>query len=70
MKTSETTTSHNYENLGRLFYAIAAVDGRVQNKELAVLKRLVKQEWVANDHSADRFGSDEARINLLRDARS
>jgi hypothetical protein len=58
MKSAENTATHFYENLGRLFYAIAAVDGRVQNKELAVLRRLVKQEWVAHDHSPDRFGSD------------
>lgn len=58
METSEKTIAHFYEHLGRLFYAIAAVDGRVQNKELAVLKRLVKQEWVPNDHRPDAFGSD------------
>jgi len=51
-----------YKELGRLLYAIAAADGTVQDKELATLKRIVKEELAPNEASTDHFGTDQAYI--------
>ena len=51
-----------YKELGRLLYAIAAADGTVQDKELATLKRIVKEELAPLEASTDHFGTDQAYI--------
>ena len=39
--------AHNfYQNLGKLFYAIAAIDNNVRDEELNRLKEIVKKEWL------------------------
>lgn len=51
-----------YKEFGRLLYAIAAADGRVSDKEVASLKRIVSEELVPLESSTDHFGSDQAYI--------
>jgi uncharacterized tellurite resistance protein B-like protein len=51
-----------YKELGRLLYAIAAVDGSVNDKEMATLKRIVSEELVPLEASTDHFGTDQAYI--------
>jgi uncharacterized tellurite resistance protein B-like protein len=51
-----------YKELGRLLYAIAAADGRVSDKEVATLKRIVSEELVPLEASTDHFGTDQAFI--------
>ncbi|MCB0791751.1 MAG: hypothetical protein H6595_08875 [Flavobacteriales bacterium] len=51
-----------YKELGRLLYAIAAADGVVQDKEVATLKRVVKEQLVPTEPDTDHFGSDQAFI--------
>jgi uncharacterized tellurite resistance protein B-like protein len=51
-----------YKELGRLLYAIAAADGRVSDKEMATLKRIVSEELVPQEASTDHFGTDQAFI--------
>ncbi len=51
-----------YKELGRLLYAIAAADGRVADKEIATLKRIVSEELVPQEASTDHFGTDQAYI--------
>lgn len=51
-----------YKELGRLLYAIAAADGKVRDKEVATLKRIVSQELVPQEASTDHFGTDQAYI--------
>lgn len=51
-----------YKELGRLLYAIAAADGRVSDKEVATLKRIVSEELVPLESSTDHFGTDQAYI--------
>lgn len=51
-----------YKELGRLLYAIAAADGKVSDKEVATLKRIVSQELVPQEASTDHFGTDQAYI--------
>lgn len=49
-----------YENLGRLFYAIAAADQHVHREEVEKLKTLVGKEWLPLENSTDSFGTDAA----------
>jgi len=49
-----------YQNLGRLFYAIAAADGIVRKEELDSLKGIVREEWLDLDDYTDEFGTDSA----------
>lgn len=47
-----------YENLGKLFYAIAAADKVVRKEEILVLDEIVKKEWLPVEDSRDEFGTD------------
>ncbi len=49
-----------YQNLGKLFYAIAAADTKVHEAEISRLKAIVKKEWLAIDDLEDPFGTDAA----------
>mgnify|MGYP003382458646 FL=1 len=51
-----------YKELGRLLYAIAAADGRVADKEVKELKRIVAEQLVPQEVSTDHFGTDQAYI--------
>lgn len=47
-----------YQELGELFYAIAAADKVVHNKEYNVLRQLVEDQWKKQDDYKDQFGTD------------
>lgn len=49
-----------YQNLGKLFYAIAASDGNVRPVEFDKLKTLVKKQWLEVDDLEDAFDTDAA----------
>jgi hypothetical protein len=49
-----------YENLGYLFYAVAAADQHVQRDEIEKLKTLVGKEWLPLENSIDPYGTDAA----------
>lgn len=49
-----------YQNLGKLFYAIAAADKNVETIEFDKLKEIVKSQWLDIDELDDDFGSDAA----------
>jgi hypothetical protein len=49
-----------YENLGYLFYAIAAADQQVRPAEIEKLKTLVAKEWLPLENSIDNYGTDAA----------
>ncbi|MBL0128804.1 MAG: hypothetical protein IPP83_15410 [Flavobacteriales bacterium] len=51
-----------YKELGRLLYAIAAADGRIAAKEVAVLKKVVAEQLVPQEVTTDHFGTDQAFI--------
>ena len=53
-----TTARSLYENLGKLFYAIAAADKVVRKEEIQVLDEIVDHEWKEVEHSRDEFGTD------------
>ncbi|KGL62495.1 hypothetical protein [Polaribacter sp. Hel1_85] len=60
MKPSQNTIISFYENLGKLFYAIAAADNVVEEVEFDVLKKIVKNKWTKVDPVDDDFHSDAA----------
>lgn len=51
-----------YKELGKLFYHIAAADGKVAASEKETLQQLVETNWKPLESSADRFGTDRAYL--------
>lgn len=51
-----------YQNLGKLFYAVAASDKVVREEERDTLKNIVKKDWVDVDDFKDEYGSDAAYL--------
>jgi hypothetical protein len=49
-----------YENLGKLFYAMASVDGNVHTKEIDNLRSYIRKYWLEIDAIEDEYGSDAA----------
>lgn len=57
-----------YQNLGKLFYAVASVDRVVREDEIQILKTLVKEQWLTVDDAEDDFGTDAAyQIEIVFD---
>ena len=68
MKTRKKLTLKFYENLGKLFYAIAAADHEVRNAEFEKLKELIKSHWLELDPIEDIFNTDAAyQIEIVFD---
>lgn len=49
-----------YQNLGKVFYAVAMADRKVHPKEIEKLKELVRDHWLEVDAIEDEYGSDAA----------
>lgn len=49
-----------YQNLGKLFYAVAMADHSVHMKELEKLNEVVSDHWLDVDDIEDEFGTDSA----------
>jgi len=60
MKTKKKLTLEFYQNLGKLFYAIAAADKKVHAVEFDKLKECVKQQWLNVDILEDDYHTDAA----------
>ena len=60
METSLKLEIEFYQNLGKLFYAIAASDKIVRPSEIETLLELVKSEWLPLDTFEDEFQVDAA----------
>ena len=68
MKTKKKMTLKFYQNLGKLFYAIAAADKHVRDVEFDKLKELVKTYWLEVDVIEDTFNTDAAyQIEIIFD---
>lgn len=68
MKPSEETLKKLYQNLGKLFYAIAAADKKVSQVEINTLVKLVNTEWLPIEKTEDEFGTDEVfQIEIIFD---
>lgn len=53
MKVSQKELINLYQNLGKLFFAISAVDKSVRQEEFSKLKNLVRNEWSINNNFLD-----------------
>lgn len=60
MKNTEKVGMELYENLGKLFYAIAKADSRIHGKEIGKLRNFIRKYWLEVDELEDEFGSDAA----------
>lgn len=49
-----------YKELGKLLYAVAASDGKIQNQEVDRIRKLVREELAPAEGSRDQFGTDNA----------
>ena len=68
MATKKKMTLKFYQNLGKLFYAIAAADKHVRGVEFNKLKELVKKHWLEVDVIEDAFHTDAAyQIEIVFD---
>jgi len=57
-----------YQNLGKLFYAIAAADKKVRNEEYDKLREIVRADWLTVDELEDDFQTDAAyQIEIVFD---
>lgn len=57
-----------YQNLGKLFYAIAAADKKVQQIEFNTLKELVKKHWLNTNAVEDAYQNEAAcQIEIVFD---
>ena len=54
------TMLHFYQQIGRLFYAVANIDNRIKEEEIAEVKKIILSDWLPIENSADEFGSDAA----------
>ena len=49
-----------YQNVAKLFYAIAATDNVVRKEEFNTLKRIVREHWLSLDDTEDDYHTDAA----------
>lgn len=49
-----------YNELGKLFYLVAASDGKVAKEEKEKLTQLIQETWEPMEGSIDQFGTDKA----------
>lgn len=57
-----------YENLGRLFYAVAMADKSIHIKEIDKLRAFIREFWLDVDAVEDEYGEDAAfRIESVFD---
>lgn len=65
---SEKIGNELYQNLGKLFYAVAMADKNVRPKEIEKLKEDVRRYWLPVDDVKDEFGTDAAyQIEIVFD---
>tara|TARA_R110002049_G_scaffold55337_3_gene153607 strand:- start:9200 stop:9607 length:408 start_codon:yes stop_codon:yes gene_type:complete len=68
MATKKKMTLTFYQNLGKLFYAMAAADKQVREEEFDRLKELVKKYWLDIDSIEDAYNIDAAyQIEIIFD---
>jgi hypothetical protein len=68
MKPSTETMLSFYQQLGRVFYGVAAADGTVRKGEAEKLKKIIKTEWVPAEDTSDEFETDSAyQIEIVFD---
>ncbi|MDF0708838.1 hypothetical protein [Flagellimonas okinawensis] len=68
MFNSEKIGNEFYQNLGKLFYAVAMADHNVRPVEVKRLRKYVRQHWLEVDQFEDEFHTDSAyQIEIVFD---
>jgi hypothetical protein len=68
MLNSERIGNEYYQNLGKLFYAVAMTDKKVRPVEVKRLRKYVRQYWLDIDDFEDEFETDSAyQIEIVFD---
>ncbi|MBA4746915.1 hypothetical protein [Flagellimonas halotolerans] len=68
MLNSEKIGNEFYQNLGKLFYAVAMADNNVRPIEIKRLRKYVRQHWLDMDEIEDEFHTDAAyQIEIVFD---
>lgn len=68
MNTKKKTPLKFYQNLGKLFYAVAASDKKVRKSEFNKLKDIVETQWLDVDSTKDNYDEDAAyQIEIIFD---
>ncbi len=60
MLASQKIGNEFYQNLGKLFYAVAMADKSVHIKEIEKLRTFIRQYWLEVDAVEDEYGEDAA----------
>jgi len=57
-----------YQNIAKIFYAVAKSDNVININEIKALKKVVKDKWLMIDETFDVFGTDTAyQIEIVFD---
>jgi hypothetical protein len=68
MLNSQKVRNEMYQNLGKLFYAVAMADNAIRPIEVQRLKEAVIEKWLNVDAIEDEFGTDAAyQIEIVFD---
>lgn len=68
MLNSQKIGNELYQNLGKLFYAVAMADKAIRPVEVQRLKDSIKEKWLDVDDVEDEFGADAAyQIEIVFD---
>ncbi|SHI80066.1 hypothetical protein SAMN04487911_1069 [Arenibacter nanhaiticus] len=68
MEQSNKISDELYQNLGKLFYAVAMADNKVRSSEVEKLHAAVRENWVSLEDFKDQFGTDTAyQIEIVFD---
>lgn len=59
------TYQHLYEQLGNLFYSVAAADDKIRETEVDALKKIISDKWLNVEDSTDEFGTDAAHYIFI-----
>lgn len=60
LETEKKQVNELYQNLGKLFYAMAMADHSVHMKEMEKLNEVVRDHWLEVDDIEDEYGTDAA----------
>lgn len=60
MRYSEKVACELYQNLGKVFYAVAMADKSVHIKEIEKLRSFIRKYWLDVDEVEDEYGEDAA----------
>ncbi|MCM4153419.1 hypothetical protein DHD05_17640 [Arenibacter sp. N53] len=60
MENTKKVGKNFYENLGKLFYAVAVADSRIHRQEIDKLRTFIRKYWLEVDELEDEYGTDAA----------